>query len=580
MIPEAALESGLQELIDRGLALIRSGDSRSALQCVDHALALEPAHLLALRSRASILFGLGDFEEAQRALEALLRLAPLDTGALMLLGLVHTQRADHPAAIACFARLVSQAPGHVDAWLSLGIALRLQQRHVEAECCLARALQLDPRQPQALLNRGLALGQLERDAEALECFEALLEIQPDQVFALINGSVALGRLGRHHEALSSAERAVTLAPDNAGAHAQWGFALAQVNRPREALASLDRALQLDPGHSDASEHRGFVCLGLGQLPEGFRARESRWERPPLAGTRLETSAPLWLGGASLGGRTLLLQHEQGFGDTLQFIRYAPQLARRDARVIVRVPAALASLVTAMPGVSAVVSEPAAPPPHDLWCPLMSLPLAFGTTLQTIPAATPYLQPPPAQVAAWAARLGPKVRPRIGIAWAGRQYGRPNSPRDMPLRTLLPLLDLDADFVSLQKDPPPQDRALLDTLPQLRRYGETVTDFADTAALIGNLDLVIAVDTAVVHLAGAIGKPVWLMNRFASCWRWLYHGDRSHWYPRLHQFRQETLGDWNGVVHRICKALRLLLVLDTADFAAAASAAQPGIATPQ
>lgn len=539
-------------LLAEGIAAAGREDHAAALHCFEALLAAEPGDIAALKGCSAALAGLGRLDAAAQRLAGVLAVAPDDVYALFNRGLLLSRLQRYAEALPCFARIVALQPDHFDALLCLGIALRCLQRHAEAEVCLRRALELDGRHADALLNLGLALGLLERHGEALDCFERILAVEPRHAKASLNRSVALGRLGRHAEALAGARTAVALAPQDAGAHAQLGFELASLNRHEEALPCLEQALALDPQQADALEHRGFVQLGLGQLQQGFHARESRWNVAPLKGTQLNTAAPLWLGRPELAGRTILLQHEQGFGDTLQFVRYAPLVAARGGRVILRVPAELAALLGGVAGVERVVTEREPIPPHDFHCPMMSLPLAFDTTLQTIPCAIPYLGADPARVAHWRARGGGKLR--VGIAWAGRQHGGVNSLRDMPLAALLPLLELDAAFVSLQREVPPGDQALLDTLPQLLRWGETLRDFADTAALIATLDLVIAVDTAVVHLAGALGRPVWIMNRFASCWRWMRERADSPWYPSARLFRQRAFGDWDGVVAGVRQAL--------------------------
>lgn len=561
----------LESLMAEGIAAIERGDRARALHCFARAQETAPEHLGALKARAWLLTELGRLDEAAECLRRCSSLCPHDAYSHFQQGLLHARQQRFAEALPCLARCLAIEPDHVDALLCLGIALHKLQRFREAESCLARAVAIDPLKQDAWLNRGLVLGQLERHKAALEAFERVLAARPAHPQALLNRSVALGKLGRHREALDCAERAAGVAPGDAGIQAQLGFALAQLNRHEEALLSLERALAIEPGHPDAGEHRGFVCLALGRLAEGFQAREARWLRPPLRGTGLQTVAPLWLGSEPLAGRSILLQHEQGFGDTIQFVRYAPLVAQRGASVILRVPLVLQALLEGMPGVAAVVSEAAAPPAHDFHCPMMSLPLALGTRLETIPAQIPYLRVDPLRQGRWRQRLGPHDgRLRIGIAWAGRQYGGVNSPRDMQLAALAPLLELDAEFVCLQKEIPAGDLHLLEALPRIRRLGETVEDFADTAALIAQLDLVVAVDTAVVHLAGAIGRPVWMMNRHASCWRWLRCRRDSPWYPSLRIFRQGDFGDWPGVVAEVRAALlRKLEELRPAAYSSAA-----------
>jgi tetratricopeptide (TPR) repeat protein len=324
------------------------------------------------------------------------------------------------------------------------------------------------------------------------------------------------------------------------------------------------------------KNRGLLKLSLGELAEGFRELEQRWNTVEFEPDLLDTRAPRWTGGEPLAGKTILLHHEQGFGDSLQFARYVPLVAALGAHVILRVPGGLARLMQTLGPIRVIVqpdpgiaqSEPL--PPHDLHCSLMSLPAAFGTTLGTIPAHIPYLHAHPERAAYWRAKLGPKLRPRIGLVWAGRQVPPIVERRDVPLALLRPLLDLDAEFISLQRELAPADRDALQSLP-VRLFGEALEDFADAAALVDNLDLVISVDSAVLHLAGALGRPAWLMNRFAPCWRWLEERSDSPWYPTLRLFGQKISGDWAAVVDAIKRAAGPFLQACRAHEARASSA---------
>jgi hypothetical protein len=292
---------------------------------------------------------------------------------------------------------------------------------------------------------------------------------------------------------------------------------------------------------------------------GFQEFDSRWNTAPLNKARLTGLGTLWLGGdEDLNRKTVLLYHEQGYGDTLQCVRYASLIANRGATVILAVPPALESLVGSVPGVSRVMAGAQPLPPHDFQAPLMSMPLAFRTTPDTVPGDVPYLSADAGLVGAWKEHLGPRTAPRVGLVWGGRRYAPINYPRDVPLAALRPLLSLDAEFISLQTEVSAADDVTLRQIESVRQFRELLTDFAQTAALIENLDLVLTVDTAIAHLAGALGKPVWLMNRYASCWRWLQDGAGSPWYPRLRQFRQTTVGDWTSVVTSVRNALSELI----------------------
>jgi tetratricopeptide (TPR) repeat protein len=431
-----------------------------------------------------------------------------------------------------------------------------------------------------------------RPEDALASFEAVLATQPDQLYILGKKAHLLHQMGRREEALSTAHRAVSFAPTEPSAFNLRGMILDSLDRCDEARADFERALAIQPDFADAINNRGILyaragyfeealaCyerslsiaptqpqtlynramarLALGDWARGFREFESRWSIFPLEAARLNRLAPVWLGQWEVSDKTVLLHHEQGYGDTLQFARYAPLVARLGARVIVAVPNALRKLAQTLPGQPQIVSEGEAIPAHDYCCSLMSLPLAFGTTVHNVPAHIPYLRADPQAVHGWHERLGDRSRLRVGLVWSGRRYPPINYPRDMPLEVLKPLLTVDAEFVCLQTELSQSERTVLDSLPNVTRYGESLKDFADTAALIENLDLTITVDTAVAHLAGALGKPVWLMNRYASCWRWLQERMDSPWYPTLRIFRQASLGDWVGVVREVRRATEELI----------------------
>jgi hypothetical protein len=294
-------------------------------------------------------------------------------------------------------------------------------------------------------------------------------------------------------------------------------------------------------------------LVTGDYAAGWRGFELRWKRPEMLAYASGGSAPLWLGEAPVAGRTLLLRSEQGLGDTIQMLRYVPRLAAEGASVLLAVQPPLETLAAAVPGVSALVRLGDPIPPHDLQAPLMSLPLAMGTLADTVPWDGPYLTVPPGQAEAWTARLGPRRGLRVGLAWSGNPKHLNDRNRSLALVALEPLLREDAEFVSLQKDYAPADRARLAELG-VANHAAALHDLADTAGLIAQMDLVIAVDTSVAHLAGAMGKPVWLLLPFAGDFRWGVEGERTPWYPSARLFRQAAPGGWAGVIGRVAQAL--------------------------
>ena len=543
---------------NRGLALNALARHAEAEISFANALAIKPGDFGALLNRAVALNELDRCAEALACIEQALAISPDQPEALNTRGAILLKLDRAEEALACFDRVLTLAPDHSGVLGNRAVALGRLERFDEALACFDKASSLQPGDFSVSLNRAIALGKLYRYAEALQCVDQALAIQPDHVEALNNRGSTLLRINRLEEALACLDRAVAIDPDHIEALNTRGAILWGMNRAEEARGCFTRILDIRPGHINATNNLSFIDLAFGDLPKGFRGQEIRWQTEMLRRNKPRMSSALWLGQESLEGKTILLCHEQGFGDTLQFVRYLPLVAERAGRVVLAVPPALRSILQSLPARFDIVTEGELLPPHDYHCPIMSLPLAFGTTLDSVPANVPYLAAEPARIADWAARLGQPRKPRIGLVWAGRQTPPVNYPRDMSLQLLQPLLELDAEFISLQKDIPAGDRALLEALPRIARHGESLGDFSDTAALIANLDLVITVDTSVSHLAAAMGKPVWLMNRHASCWRWLRDRDDSPWYPGLRQFRQHSLGDWDGVVRRVREAAEQFL----------------------
>ena len=362
-----------------------------------------------------------------------------------------------------------------------------------------------------------------------------------------NRGNALLRLNRVAEAVAAYERALELAPKNAALLANRAAALRRLDRPHEALMSAVRALAIKPDFAHARFVEAVARLSLGDFAAGWRAYKSRWHVGWLASQRRDYGAPLWLGEASLAGKTILLHAEQGLGDTIQFARYAPLLAAQGACVILEVQQQLVRLLSNLPGVAKVIARKEPSPRYDYHCPLLSLPLACGTTLETIPSQASYIAAPQADVAQWRTRL-PRQRPLVGLVWSGERSHDNDLNRSMRLQTLTPLFDLtDIAFVSLQHEVREEDRALLESRSDVVRIGAAFKDFADTAAAIAALDAVIAVDTAVAHLAGAMGKPLFLLLPFAADFRWLRGRSDSPWYPSARLFRQPQFDDWDGAV---------------------------------
>ena len=358
----------------------------------------------------------------------------------------------------------------------------------------------------------------------------------------------LAALGRLEDAIACHRRALALRPDFPEAHNSLGTALRDAGRPEEALACFRRAVALRPDYPLAHVNLAMALLARGEFAAGWQEYEWRWRLHATDRPR-SFPAPQWRGEPAQG-RRLLLHSEQGLGDTLQFCRYAPLAAARGFRVRLQVQHSLVRLLRSLPGVEQVVGTNDPAPEHDLHCPLLSLPLAFGTTPGTIPSAPAYLQADPAQQAQWQARLAGVEGLRVGLAWAGNPRLAADRRRSIPPEHLAALAGVPGlRLFSVQKGGPamPASLPLIDCMAEM-------ADFADTAALVGNLDLVVSVDTAVAHLAAALGKPVRLLDRFDCCWRWPAGQGGSAWYPTLRVFRQPRPGDWAAVIAQLAQDL--------------------------
>ncbi|MEO0035260.1 MAG: hypothetical protein RLZZ501_1283, partial [Pseudomonadota bacterium] len=422
-----------------------------------------------------------------------------------------------------------------------------------------RALALCPDWAEAWLNRGHALEQGGQTEAALSCYQSALALRPGWPQALANRGSALYALERFEPALAAFDQAIAAAPDQADFYYNRGLVHYAQGALTAAVADYDRALALRPDYGEAGLNRAISLLSAGDLGRGWEAFEWRWRIEPQASRVRPPFPPRWNGETPLSGRRILIYSEQGYGDTLQMCRYVPRLAAQGARVVLEVEAELTSLLAGLDGVAAVVAKGDPLPPFDCHCPVLSLPRAFGTTLDTIPAPPAYLAADPARVAAWRQRLGPASGPRVGLAWSGNPAHRNDRNRSLAPALLAPLLDGRIDAVALQKEIRPADRPILATLPGLRHFGDVVRDFADTAALCALCDLVISVDTSVAHLAGALGRPTWILLPAKSCdWRWLTDRADLPWYPTATLYRQQRGEAWAAVIERVGAALDRML----------------------
>jgi tetratricopeptide (TPR) repeat protein len=540
-----------------------------ALQALERATLNAPRDAQAHHLKSIVLRDMGRLSEALACMEHAQSLAPRNHALLVDRGLILLGLQRPAEALACLDLAARAQPDSALIHDSRGLALRALARSDEALASFERAASLQADFINALNHAGSLLCELRRANEALAWFDRALGMQPDNVEVLNNRGHALRELGRPDEALEHFRRALVLDPRHGDAEYNCGVALMDLSRPREALHHFERVMQAAPRHENAHWNASHCHLKLGNLPEGWRLFEWRWTATCLAEARLTFSFPLWLGKEDPTGKTILLHAEQGFGDTIQFCRYASLVAQRGATVVLAAPAPLLRLLAGLEGVSRLIDLAQAPiEKADFHCPLMSLPLALGTTLDTIPGPHRYLNSPLFARQYWETRLGEKRRLRVGLVWSGGlRHNQPevwnvSGRRNIPIRQLETLAEVDAEFISLQKGEPAQSdpqRMIEDGWrgPDIREFASDLRDFSDTAALIDNLDLVISVCTSTGHLAAALGKPVWILACYDACWRWLMDTDSSPWYPSVKLYRQQTLGGWEEVMTRVVTDLRML-----------------------
>jgi Flp pilus assembly protein TadD, contains TPR repeats len=500
----------------------------------------------------------GRLDAAAAGYRRVLAAQPKHPDALHLLGLLSHQRGDQDEAERLVAAALARSPRIAAFHNTLAAVLLAKNAPERAVAAAKRAATLDPKLASAHNVLGNALARLGNAEEAIASYRAALALAPDQPEALSNLGSALHGRGALLEAEAALRQALALRPDYAAAAANLALVLRDQGRFDDALAACDAALSLVPGQPTWRANRATLLLQLGRFAEGWDDYESRWQADGFTEARDRAPLPAWDGGDP-SGRTILLQGEQGLGSMIQFARYAPVVAARGARVLLQAPRPLVRLFRHSfepphGAVDAIIEKGAPVPACDLQAPLMSLPRLCGTTLETIPADVPYLRADPASVAAWRQRLGDDGHRRVGLVWAGNPAHANDRNRSTPADALAPLVvgaPPDVRFVSLQVGSPPPPAllaaGLVDASPEL-------ADFAETAAAIMNLDLVISVDTAVAHLAGALAKPVWLLTPPIPEWRWLIDRDDSPWYPTMRLFRQDRPGDWAGVIDRVAAAL--------------------------
>jgi tetratricopeptide (TPR) repeat protein len=587
-----------------GIVFMSQDQAAQAIACYRQTLQINPDHAAAYNNLGNAFKSQGQFAQAAECYRQALRIEPHLAGAHNNLGVALRELGQPAKAIECYRQALQHNPHDADALSNLVVVFREQGRLQEAEHCARRALELYPAHANALNSLGMVLGDLGQSAAAAASYQQALRIAPDRAHVhnnlgsvfmsqrrwaeaticfqealrldpnYANAHVNLGTAFRDQGQLAEAERcyreAMRINPQLMDAHNNLGNVFLDQGRRQQAAACYAQALRLQPDHAATRYNQSQLRLLQGDLPEAWADYECRWKKPGSVQRHIDR--PRW-NGAPLEGKTILLHAEQGLGDTIQFVRYVPLVKERGGTVLFECQPALQRLLSGIAGVDQLVAAGAALPECDVQAPLLSLPGIFGTTLSTIPATVPYLKANGDLVAYWRKELAVLSGFKVGIAWQGNPCHTADRNRSIALAHFEALARVPGiQLVSVQKGPGSDQVAAVQGRVPILDLGQRLDAagaFLDTAAIMMNLDLVITVDSAVAHLAGALGVPVWVALGIGPDWRWLLERSDSPWYPTMRLFRQTRYSDWSDVFEDMAAALRANLAERRLTFGAGA-----------
>ena len=539
-------------LVEQGLALHLQGQLTKAQAIYEHVLKIQPDHFDALQLLGTLLLDTKQFAQALDLLTSALQINPNHAASYSNRGnaLLGLQR--FKEAITSFDGAIHLNPDLAQAYSNRSNALQALQRFNEALVSCDQAIRLKPDYAEAYSNRGNALQALQRVEDAIASFDSAISFKPDYTEAYFNRGNALQALQRFDEVITSFDDAIRLKPDYEQAYSNRGNALQALQRFEEAIASYQHAIAINPDCADAHWNLSLCYLVGGNFKEGWQEYEWRWkseESSKTAGVR-SFSEPLWLGEEVLKEKTILLYAEQGLGDTIQFSRYVPLVAKLGAKVILEVQRPLVNLLKNVEGLSQILAKGDTLPAIDYQCPLLSLPLAFKTELNSIPPPSQKITGDSAKMIKWQMTLGVKTKPRVGLVWSGSVIHKNDHYRSITLSKLLPYLPSHIEYVCLQAELRDVDIELIAQHTEIQYFGDALEDFTDTAALCELMDLVISVDTSVAHLSAALGKKTWVLLPYTPDWRWQLDRGDSPWYPSIELYRQPAIGDWTSVLEKV------------------------------
>ena len=547
-------QANVAQVLQQALAHHQAGHMLQAEALYRQALVAEPLNPDALHLLGVLAYQVGQLAVAVDLITHAVAVNPAFAQAHYNLGIALKDQGRLEEAASAYHRAVAVQPDYADAHDNLGNVLLDLGRAEAAVPCYRRAIALRPGNPVTHNNLGIALKQTGQLQEATAAYRQAIALKPDYVEAHNNLGNALKELGQLEEAAQCFQRVLAMRPELADAHSNLGNVLLAQGHADEAAEAYRRAIALNPDYAEARNNLALIHLLKGDFERGWEDYEWRWRLKVAVAPRRDFPQPEWCG-EQLAGERVLVRAEQGFGDAIQFCRYVSLVAQRGAKVILEVQPELKRLMASLAGVHELATMGEVLPAFDYHIPLLSLPRVFGTRLDTVPADIPYLQAPPDLVEVWREKLSGIAGLRVGLAWAGSPQHMNDRNRSLALATLAPLAAVGyATYIVLQKGPAAAQAATPPAGMTLVEPGAELGDFADTAAVIANLDLVIAVDTAVAHLAGTLGKPVWLLLPFAGEWRWLQGRSDSPWYPGMRLFRQPRPGAWAEVMESVVREL--------------------------
>lgn len=535
---------------NRGLALAELGRWHAALADYDEAVAINAGFAEAHFNRGNVLCALQQPEAALASYDRAIAIKADYAEAHSNRGVVLSVLRQFAAALASYDRAIAIKPDHAEAHSSRGVVLGALGQWDAALASCERAIAIRADYAEAHSNRGLALGELGQWDSALASYDRAIAIKADHAEAYFNRANLLRDISRPQAALADYTQAIAIKPDYAEAYSNRGNLLRDLKQLAAALTNYDQAIAIKPDYAEAHANKSTALLLSGDFDNGWLEYEWRSKRADTASAAERGfPQPPWRGEDSISGKTILLHCEQGLGDTLQFCRYATLAAAMGARVILEVQEPLVSLLCGLEGVAQVVAKGSALPDFDRHCPLLSMPRALGTKLDTVPSSKRYLGSDARRVAQWSARLGERTCPRVGLAWSGNPNHAHDHERSVPLSDLTGHLPDGLQYVSLQREVRERDRRALQLSGNISNFADDL-DFDNTAALVECLDLVVSVDTSLAHLSAAMGKTTWILLPFVPDWRWLLDRDDSPWYPSVKLYRQDKRGDWNGPFERL------------------------------